>query len=85
MPVTAPKITTGSSHARRVSASCRPSSQNRQVGFHEPGEIARGLVSEEGGEGTWSAGHGGECGGDFLQAGFDVGGGGWSGGVGVAA
>jgi hypothetical protein len=30
------------------------------------------------------AGHGGEGGGDFLEAGFDVGGGGWSGVVGVA-
>lgn len=30
------------------------------------------------------AGHGGEGGGDFLEAGFDVGGGCWSGRVGVS-
>jgi hypothetical protein len=30
------------------------------------------------------AGHGGEGGGDFLESGFDVGGGGWSGVVGVS-
>lgn len=32
----------------------------------------------------WLAGHGGECGGHFLEIGFDVGGGGGSGVVGVA-
>jgi hypothetical protein len=35
-------------------------------------------------EGVWLAGHGGEGGGDFLEVGFDVGGGCGSGGVGVA-
>ena len=33
---------------------------------------------------VWLAGHGGEGGGDFLEAGFDVGGGCWSGVVGVS-
>ena len=32
----------------------------------------------------WLSGHGGEGGDDFLEAGFDVGGGGWAGGVGVS-
>ena len=39
-------------------------------------------MGERGGVGL--AGHGGEGGGDFLEAGFDVGGGGWSGVVGVS-
>lgn len=36
------------------------------------------------GEWVWFVGHGDQGGGDVLEGGFDVGGGGWAGGVGVA-
>jgi hypothetical protein len=36
------------------------------------------------GEWVGLSGHRGQCGGDVVEVGFDVGGGGWSGGVGVA-